>query len=230
MQNVRRRRVATHLPRARRHKADRRAREVGRHEESAKADEARQGASLVKESIERRDSFPLAKIKPSPLNARNHSEAQVKQLAGLIKKYGFTSPIIVDEKNEILAGHGRYMAAGYLKLAVVPVVICRGWSEKKKRAYRLADNRVAMNSSWDDDKLRKELRALDESPLDLGFSKSELARLEIPGYLLDDGETKTGQIGALSYSIIIRCKDEAHQLELLEKLSKQKLKVETLIS
>lgn len=122
-----------------------------------------------------RERRATAALVPSAKNARRHSPEQVKHLAGLIQQFGWTMPVLVDEQDAILAGHGRVMAAQQLGISEVPVIVARGWSDAQKRAYLLADNRAAELSSWDTDLLKAELGALT----DLGFDVT-LAGFELP--------------------------------------------------
>lgn len=125
--------------------------------------------------VERR---ALAALVPYARNARTHSEEQVRQIAGSIEEWGFTVPVLVDSDGVIVAGHGRVLAAESLGLVEVPVVVCDGWSDAQKRAYRLADNRIAERSSWDESMLASELAALGDFAVDLaGFSDEDLAAL-----------------------------------------------------
>lgn len=117
---------------------------------------------------------------PYARNARTHSEEQVAQIAASIQEWGWTSPILVDEDGSIIAGHGRVMAARKLGLAEVPTMVARGWSEAQKRAYVLADNKLALNAGWDDAMLAVELGALGDLGFDVGltgFSDEEIAAL-----------------------------------------------------
>lgn len=120
---------------------------------------------------------------PYARNARTHSDEQVAQIAASIREFGWTNPILVDGNNGIIAGHGRLLAAQKLGLDEVPVIQLEGMTETKKRAYILADNRIASNSGWDTEMLGLELDDLkDEIDLTLaGFSTSE-----IDGILKDD--------------------------------------------
>jgi DNA modification methylase len=114
---------------------------------------------------------------PYAQNARTHSDAQVDQLAASIREWGWTIPVLVDEAGMIIAGHGRILAARKLGLQEVPVMVARGWSESKRRAYVLADNRLALNAGWDKDLLGTELQALNDEGFDmplLGFDELEL--------------------------------------------------------
>lgn len=123
---------------------------------------------------------PVASLAPAARNARTHSDEQVGQLADAITKWGWTTPVLIDEEGTIIAGHGRVLAAQRLGIADVPVMIARGWDEQKRRAYMLADNKLALNSGWDTELLRAELTDLMALGQDLqlvGFSSAELAAL-----------------------------------------------------
>ena len=124
--------------------------------------------------------WPLERLVPYARNARTHSAAQVAQIAASIAEFGFTNPILVDSADGIVAGHGRLLAARKLGLAEVPVIVLDHLSETQRRAYVLADNRLALNAGWDDEVLAAELAALEADGFDLGvvgFSEHELADL-----------------------------------------------------
>lgn len=120
---------------------------------------------------------PLAALLPYARNARTHSEAQVAQIAASMTEFGWTNPILVDGRNGIIAGHGRVLAARHLGLAQVPVIELGHLSDTQKRAYVLADNKLALNAGWDEEMLRIELEALREEAFDIdltGFSAEEV--------------------------------------------------------
>lgn len=137
----------------------------------------------------------LSEIAPYANNSRTHSLEQVNQLAASFDKFGYTNPILVDENSMIVAGHGRVMAAqavyaagGVLKTpdgralpkGTILAVSCAGWDEATRRAYIIADNKLALNAGWDDKKLAEELAALDDMDFDLsviGFTDEELEDL-----------------------------------------------------
>lgn len=113
-------------------------------------------------------------------NSRTHSETQVNQIAESITEFGFTNPILIDEANQLIAGHGRLMAAQLLELLEVPCIRLSHLSERQRRAYIIADNKIALGSSWDFDKLSDELNYLISSEYDvdvLGFAENELDAL-----------------------------------------------------
>lgn len=123
---------------------------------------------------------PVSSLAPAARNARTHSDEQIGQLAEAITKWGWTTPVLIDADGTIIAGHGRVLAAQRLGIDDVPVMIARGWDEQKRRAYMLADNKLALNSGWDAELLRAELTdliALGENLQMIGFSSAELAAL-----------------------------------------------------
>jgi len=104
------------------------------------------------------DLRPIARLIPYARNARTHSEEQIAQIAASIREFGWTNPILVDGENGIVAGHGRLLAARKLGMTTVPVIELAGMSEAQKRAYLIADNRLALNAGWDTEMLAVELR------------------------------------------------------------------------
>lgn len=144
---------------------------------------------------------PLQELSPYAHNARTHSTEQVAQLVESIKQFGWTNPVLIDEKGEIIAGHGRVMAAEMLKMDSVPVIVLSGLTDEQKKAYRLADNRLPMNAGWDEDLLRMELSDLINADFDVsltGFIPTEIDELltdVLPGkfkaYIAGFGSGKT---------------------------------------
>jgi DNA modification methylase len=115
---------------------------------------------------------------PYALNSRTHSDEQVAQLAASIREFGFTNPILIDQDSNIIAGHGRLLAARKSKMAQVPAVVVTGLDDRKRRALVIADNKLALNAGWDEEALRVELEDLagDFGKL-IGFSEDELVDL-----------------------------------------------------
>lgn len=110
-------------------------------------------------------------------NSRTHSDEQVTQVASSIKEFGFTNPILIDEQGGIIAGHGRLMAANKLGLDTVPTITLVGLSEAQRKAYIIADNKLALNSGWDYKLLRLEIGSLESLDFDielLGFDELEI--------------------------------------------------------
>lgn len=126
------------------------------------------------DKVERR---PVASLIYSARNSRTHSDAQIDQIAASIREWGFTNPILIDEDSTIIAGHGRAMASKRLGLTEVPTITARGWSDAQKRAYIIADNKLSLNSGWNEELLALELSALDDDGFNLelvGFDAAEL--------------------------------------------------------
>jgi DNA modification methylase len=125
-------------------------------------------------------SVSIEKLIPYALNSRTHSDAQVAQIAASIREFGFTNPVLVDDENNLIAGHGRVMAARKLGMDEVPAVIVTGLDDRKRRALIIADNKLALNAGWDEEALRVELQdlAADYGEL-MGFAEDELEALLI---------------------------------------------------
>ena len=126
------------------------------------------------------ERWPVERLLPYAANARTHSDDQVAQIAGSIAEFGFNVPCLVDERGVLIAGHGRLMAARRLGLVEVPVIRLGHLTDAQARAFRLADNQIALNSGWDDALLSAELARLREDGFDLdllGFSDDDLDRL-----------------------------------------------------
>lgn len=140
------------------------------------------------EQIKTSDLLPYAR------NSRTHSDAQVAQIAASIREFGFTNPVLIDQENQIIAGHGRVMAAMKLKLDDVPCIRLSHLSESQKRAYVIADNKLALNAGWDDELLALEIKDLQDADFDvslLGFEDDELAK--IMGAIVEEIEGMTDE-------------------------------------
>ena len=129
-----------------------------------------------------------ADLIPYVNNARTHSEQQVLQLAASIKEFGFNSPVLVDGENGIIAGHGRVLAAKKLGLDEVPTIELKHLTKTQKKAYILADNRLALNSGWDNDLLALELGELSDDGFDLDLLGFDVDELGIDGFEADEVE------------------------------------------
>jgi ParB-like chromosome segregation protein Spo0J len=129
------------------------------------------------------EHVPVGDLIPFAKNSRTHDDAQVAQIAASIKEFGFTNPILIDEQSGIIAGHGRLLAARKLQLTEVPCIRLNHLSDAQKRAYVIADNKLALNAGWDDEMLALELGDLKDMEFDLsltGFSTDEINALLTP--------------------------------------------------
>ena len=136
------------------------------------------------------NKFPVykkTKVKdliPYARNSRTHSDEQIDQIARSIQEFGFLAPLIVNEKNEIIAGHGRLMAAKKIGLDEVPCIQADHLTDEQRRAYVIADNKLTLNSDWDFDLLKVELADLAGDDFDIeltGFSLGEIANMTLDG-------------------------------------------------
>ena len=131
------------------------------------------------------EKWDITRLTPYARNSRTHSDEQIGQIAASIKEWGWTTPVLVDEDGSIIAGHGRTLAAQRLKMTEVPVMVAKGWSDAKKRAYVIADNKLAMNAGWDNEMLALEFSELQGMDFDLdltGFKAEEIQALQPPDF------------------------------------------------
>jgi len=150
------------------------------------------------DKVERRAVEDLV---PYARNARTHSDEQVDQIAASIREWGWTVPILVDEDGTIIAGHGRILAAQKLGIDEVPAMVADGWTDAQKRAYTIADNKLALNAGWDSDMLKIEIEGLDEAGFDLanlGFDGTELDLLMFDGNFEPGTEDDQGKLDELA--------------------------------
>ena len=138
------------------------------------------------------EHWDIERLIPYARNSRTHSEAQIAQIAASMKEWGVTSAVLVDEDGGIIAGHGRVLAARKLGKTQMAVMVAKGWTDAQKKAYVIADNKLALNAGWDDDLLALELAELADLGFDLdltGFTHDELSLLnpeELPEGLTDE--------------------------------------------
>lgn len=151
----------------------------------------------------------IEKLTPYERNPRTHDEAQIAQIAASIKEYGFTNPVLIDERGGIIAGHGRVLAAAQLGLEIVPTITLAYLTDEQRKAYVIADNKIALNAGWDMEMLAKEIEELSNENYDvdvMGFSAQEMDEMmaslapesEIPesaNDIPDEPETPITQIG-----------------------------------
>lgn len=112
---------------------------------------------------------PIANLKAAAQNSRTHTDEQIAQIAASIERFGWTIPVVIDENDVIIAGHARVRAAKTLKMKEAPCIVAEGWSDTKKEAYQIADNRLAEMSDWDMGILGDQIKRLNAEQFDLGF-------------------------------------------------------------
>jgi DNA modification methylase len=154
-------------------------------------------------------NYKITELIPYQNNARTHSEDQIKEIVNSIKEFGFNNPILIDEKKMIIAGHGRLLAAALMGLNEVPTIELKGLSETKKRAYILADNRIALNAGWSSDKLQQEFEALLADNFDItltGFTSDEINSFLNPEVLME-GLTDQDSVPSIEQNIISKLND-----------------------
>ena len=149
--------------------------------------------------------WPVERLIPYARNARTHSDDQVAQIAASIMQFGFTNPILVDSADGIVAGHGRLLAARQLGLQQVPVIVLGHLSEIERRAYVLADNKIALNAGWNDEMLRLELEQLKDADFDLdlvGFSEEEFEALLVVTEPAVEGKTDEDAVPEVQVEVV----------------------------
>src|SRR5215469_12175429 len=127
----------------------------------------------------RLEMVPVAQLTPCKRNARNHPRKQIRQIADSIQAFGFTCPVLIDEANEIVAGHGRVAAAKLLGLPEVPALRISHLSPAQKRAYLIADNAIAAKAGWDRQVLAFELQALIDIDFEVSLTGFEMDEIQI---------------------------------------------------
>jgi hypothetical protein len=125
------------------------------------------------------EPMAIARLRPFPGNARTHSKKQVRQIADSIARFGFINPILIDDDDKIIAGHARLEAAKLLGLKCVPTLRLSGLDAGERRAYALADNKLALNAGWDRGTLAVELRALADLQFDTELTGFSVAEIEL---------------------------------------------------
>jgi len=156
----------------------------------------------------------IEKLVPYAKNSRVHSDNQVAQIAASIKEFGFNDPIEIDEDNMILAGHGRVLAARKLGMLKVPCVKIEGLSKAQKQAYILTNNKLALNSEWDDELLKIELLGLSDAKFDMemmGFDGAELSEIMYPEPIKHKDDSDKPLNFSIQYNIVF---DDEEQQEV----------------
>ena len=162
----------------------------------------------------------VTELIPYVNNSRTHSDEQVAQIAASIKEFGWTNPILVDGDNGIIAGHGRLLAARKLGHKEVPTIEVSDLTDAQKRAYIIADNKLALNAGWDDEVLKLEIQQLSDLNFDLtllGFDEVELAKM------FDEvvDEEPEGENYQEVFNIIVECSNEAEQEKIFNRLDSE---------
>jgi hypothetical protein len=149
--------------------------------------------------------WDIERLIPYARNSRTHSPEQIDQIAASITEWGFTIPVVVDESGVIIAGHARVMAAKKLGMKKVPVREAHGWSEAQKRAYVIADNKLAMNAGWNEQMLQIEIADLRGLGFDLnltGFSPPEIVQFETRPGGSQATTTLVDRFGIVPFSVL----------------------------
>jgi hypothetical protein len=177
----------------------------------------------------------IEELIPYARNSRTHSDQQILQIAASIKEWGWTIPVLIDENNGIIAGHGRILAARKLGIETVPVITAEGWSEAKKRAYVIADNKLALNADWDNELLATEISdlKLENYNIDLlGFSDDELQAVmadQDKDIDIDEEEIYTKKVDTPCYEpsenkpILRDLFDDSRTIELIDEIKESSL-------
>lgn len=178
--------------------------------------ESKEAATRGRPSMDKFPEYKAAtveKLVPYARNSRTHSPEQVAKIAASIKEFGFLNPIIVDGENGIIAGHGRVMAAQKLGLDTLPTIEASHLTEAQRKAYVIADNRLALDAGWDDELLKIELKDLDADGFDLtltGFDLDELTAIFDEPDFAPGTEDDQGKLDELSPKMVIcpHCSNE----------------------
>lgn len=171
------------------------------------------------------EMMSLGSIKEFEDNPRLHSEIQIQRISQSIKEFGFVNPILIDEKETIIAGHGRLEAAKKIELESVPVIRLKNLTEAQKRAYVIADNQIALNATWDSDLLKKNLEELEIEEFDLsllGWGDDLPDFAEVPDYSILDETDLEEQLNEMSSGVrkAIQIEFEAEHYEEAQELVK----------
>jgi len=165
----------------------------------------------------------ISSIIPYARNSRTHSDEQIAQIAASINEWGFTTPILIDESGEVIAGHGRLLAAQRLGLEEVPTMTAAGWSDAQKKAYVIADNKLALNAGWDDEILKIEMQELGDLNFDLtltGFGIDEMAFL-FDEVVEQEKPLPEEQDLQPAFEVAVECSNEAEQETVFNLLSER---------
>ena len=161
------------------------------------------------------EMMAVADLVPYARNSRTHDDAQVAQIAASIREFGFTNPVLIDAQGGIIAGHGRVLAARKLKLEQVPCIMLDHLTDTQRRAYVIADNKLALNAGWDEEMLAIELHELNAADFDMaliGFDAAGLALAMGLGADFEPGtEDDQGKLDEKDPTICPACGHEFHK-------------------
>lgn len=182
--------------------------------------------------IERR---AVGDLKPYPHNSRDHSDEQIDQIIASMRANGWTVPLLIDEQNVIIAGHGRLAAALKIGLKEAPVMVARGWSDDQKRAYRIADNQLALTSSWNNEELSFEMGELSAAGFEMRLTGFPEQMLDVFGFGAEPADTadewrgmpEYEQNGKVAFRSIHVFFDDQKSVDAFAKLMKQKITPKT---
>lgn len=169
----------------------------------------------------------IDKLIPYVRNSRTHSDTQIAQIAASIKEFGFVNPVLIDENDGIIAGHGRVMAARKLGIGKLPCIRLLHLNENQKRAYIIADNKLALNAGWDDELLKLEIQDLSDNEFNLdliGFDADELLKIMD----LEEKEEKPDQPVEAVFEVVISCSNEGEQENIFEMMTSKGYKCRVL--
>jgi hypothetical protein len=179
------------------------------------------------------ENWPITRPIPYAKNARIHSARAIEVVASSIKEFGWRQPIVVDKDDVIVMGHTRLLAAQRLGLTEVPVHVASNLTPAQIKALRLADNRTHEESTWDWDLLGPELGELKELGLDLkltAFTKDDAQKAFLSDWDEEELEQLDAPLSVVEYSVVVDCKDEAQQTELLARFEAEGLQAHALVS
>jgi DNA modification methylase len=142
-------------------------------------------ADLLRHGSRKIELSPVGRLRPYPRNARTHTRKQIRQIAGSVRRFGFTNPVLIDDEDRIIAGHGRVEAAKHLGLAAIPTLRLSHLSDAEKRAYILADNRLAEMAGWDREILALELQGLIDLDFEVELTGFDMGEIDV---ILEDAD------------------------------------------
>ena len=175
------------------------------------------------------ENVKIENLIPYKNNARTHSEEQIVKIVNSIKQFGFINPVLVDGKLNIISGHGRVLAAEKMKLKEVPCLFIEDLTEEQKRAYIIADNRLALDAGWDEDLLKMELEELKNLDIDLSITGFDINEIDDILKNIEDMEESEEENGNPNnsfnyqeqYGVIVICQNEEEQEKIYNDLSQK---------